>query len=124
MDALTLNVGNITNIASGFSIPKLLSNSVTKLQEWGGLLVILLGVVLIIWAVIQVVKAFLDQGRGQANWFSIVLMFLLGGAFMTGGWGFVEKLSSGGQATIEELGTGSAVYVSTVPADMETSFSR
>lgn len=112
MNALML-MADAGSASGGFSIGELLKNSTATLKGWGGGLIMLLGVVMIIAATWQIAKGLMDQGRGQTNWFIVILLFLVGGAFLAGGWGFADKISKGGKKTIEELGTGTptqAIY--------------
>lgn len=101
-----------------FSIGALLTNSTHTLQGWGGSFIILIGVVMIISAVWHIAKGLMDQGRGQTNWFMVVLLLIVGGAFTWGGFNFVSGLASGGKKTIEDLGKGTAqsiVYTMEAP---------
>lgn len=78
---------------------------------------------MLIAAVWQIAKGLMDQGRGQTNWFMVVLLFLVGGAFMYGGFNFAENMASGGKKTIEDLGKGvsqSIVYTMEAPTSSVT----
>ena len=98
-------------MAGDFSVGMLLQNGTTTIKTWGGYFIILLGVVMVIAAVWQIAKGLMNQGKGQTNWATVVLLFIIGGAFMVGGFGFAESISSGGRKTIEELGSGTTAAI-------------
>lgn len=93
-------------MTGGWDLGTFLKSATSTLKEWGGYFVILVGVVMLIAGVFQIAKGLISHGRTQVNWFVCFTLIILGGAFMTGGWGFISTISSGGQKTIEDLGTG------------------
>ena len=61
-----------------------LENATSTLQGWGGSLIILIGVIMVIASVYQIAKGLIQGGRGQTNWAIAILLLLIGGAFMAG----------------------------------------
>lgn len=79
-------------------------NLTTKATEWGGYFIIFLGVVLIIWATVLVVKGFISHGSGRpTNWLMIGAMFLVGGLLFASGWNGVKAFADMGKETLESL---------------------
>ena len=99
----------LTNmVLAGWDITTFLTNLATKLQSWGGLFFVLVGVVMIIWSIYKLAHGLMSQGRQDVNWFKILVAFLVGGALVaaggSGAWTFVSNIAKGGQTTINELG--------------------
>lgn len=89
-----------------WDIGTFLQNATKTIKQWGSYLIILIGVVLIIVAVWQIAKGLISHGKGQTNWAVAIIMLIIGGALMAGGFGLVSTIASGGGQTINELGAG------------------
>lgn len=104
-----MNFWNLAMAGGGFDVTTFLTKLVTQLQTWGGIIIVLIGVVMIIWSIWKLASGLLSQGRQDVNWFKIAIAFLVGGAFVvagTGGaWTFVQNIAAGGKKTIEDLGS-------------------
>jgi hypothetical protein len=101
---------------AAWDLTSFLENTKTQIQLWGGLILMLLGAVGLIWGGVLLIKKLManPQTAGQqSGWGTIALLILVGGAFGTGGWSLVSTIGSGGQQTIEDLG-GGTVIVQTV----------
>lgn len=88
----------------------------TNAESYGRLigagLVTLLGLIILIVAAVFIAKKFLGNGqRDDKSWLIIVVMLLVGGAFLVGGLGFITNIASGGQKTFEDLGTGGGGFI-------------
>lgn len=94
-------------MAGNWDLGNFLKNATTTLKGWGNLLIILLGVVMIIVGVVKLVKGLISQGRGQTNWVVVILLLVVGGALMVGGFTWVSGIAQGGKKTIDDLGSGS-----------------
>ena len=77
----------------GFDIGTFFSNFTTNLQTWGGYFIGFLGTVLLIYAIVKIVKAFVSHGRSQENWLMIAGMLLVGGWLAATGFKFADLLS-------------------------------
>lgn len=88
-----------------------LENANAYLQIAGGALLMLLGVACLIWGGVVCVKKLTAsaQAASQEHWSKIVVLILVGGAFMGGGWPLISKIGSGGEKTITELGGGTII---------------
>jgi uncharacterized membrane protein len=100
---------NIQNIFMSWDLGTFFSNLTSKAKEWGGYLLVLLGVVLLIAGIVQIVKAFMSHGRGQTNWLMVGGMILVGGFLCATGGGLaafnnVQKLANVGSGTLDALG--------------------
>ena len=101
---------------AGWDITSFLTNLATKLQTWGGLFFVLIGVVMIIWSIYKLAHGLMSQGRQDINWFKILVAFLVGGALVaaggSGAWQFVSDIAKGGKQTINELGGSGTILFS------------
>lgn len=103
----TLNVkamALLNQIFMAWDLGSFLQNATGTLKTWGGYFIVLIGVVMLIFGVFKAGKALMSKGQGQDNWAIIIILIILGGAFIAGGWTFVETISKGGKKTIEDLG--------------------
>lgn len=98
-------------IMAAWDIGTVLQNSTSTLKTWGNSLIILIGVVMVIAAVYQAAKALMSHGQAPVSWPKIIVLLILGGAFMAGGFIFVSGVAEGGKTTIEQLGEGGAVLM-------------
>ncbi|MBD5585202.1 MAG: hypothetical protein HDQ88_08970 [Clostridia bacterium] len=98
---------------TNWSIGNFLQNSITTLQEWGKWLIILIGVILIVWACVQIARGLISHGKTQISWPVNIIMLIMGGVFMIGGFSFMAGVASGGKQTLTELGgsTGTGVIM-------------
>lgn len=80
------------------------------LRTWGGYIIILLGVVMMIVGIWQICKGLIQHGKAQTNWAVAIILLIIGGALAsfggsaTGAWGWLEDLAGSGKDTIMELG--------------------
>lgn len=90
----------------GFDLGQFFKNLMEKGKEWGAWFIGFLGVILVIWGIVNVVKAFISQGRGQTNWLLTIGMILVGGFLIgiAGAWDNLQKFLDMGTATINDLG--------------------
>ena len=92
---------------SGWSVQNFLDNTNSTLRTWGGVIVSIIGVVMVIVAIFNIGKGLMGGGRGQVNWVLNIILFLVGGALaFGGGWSLVQDVSKGGSDTLNQLGTG------------------
>lgn len=100
----------VSNTVMGWSIDNFLNSTLTTIQKWGGILLVILGAIMIIWSGVQIAKNYLSHGKTQANWGMIIVMLIIGGAMFAGGiasasgLGILGTVSSGSVETIEQLG--------------------
>lgn len=97
---------------SGWSVQNFLTNTNSTLRAWGGIIVSIIGVVMVIVAIFNIGKGLMGGGRGQVNWVLNIILFLVGGALaFGGGWTLVQDVSKGGSDTLNQLGTGGGTYI-------------
>lgn len=94
-----------------WDIGTFLQNATKTIKQWGSYLIILIGVVLIIVSIWQIAKGLISHGKGQTNWAVAIIMLIIGGALMAGGFGLVSTIASGGGQTINELGAGTGTWL-------------
>lgn len=94
----------VANILLDWDIGSFLQNAKDRLVEWGGYLIALIGVVLIIVAIYQIAKKFIAPNSAPGGWAAPIIMLLIGGALFAGGWTLVSNIAKGGKKTIEDLG--------------------
>ncbi len=101
--------------SAAWDLTSFLLNAKSQIQLWGGLLLMLLGAVGLVWGGVLLIKKLManPQSGQQQGWGTIALLILVGGALGTGGWSLISTVGSGGQQTITDLG-GGTVIVQTV----------
>ncbi len=104
--------------SSNWDISTFLTNLTTQLKSWGGLVIMLLGVVMVVVAIWKVATGLMSHGKGQPpNWLLIAILFLLGGAFVVAGasgmeaFNWVAGIAGGGKQTIIGLGNGGTTTI-------------
>lgn len=100
--------------ADSWDVGTFLENATKTIKEWGNLLLILLGAVMLIWAGVLLFKKLTatPQTEGQqAGWGKIALLILVGGALMAVGFTIMSQLGSGGKDSIIDLGNGSGTIL-------------
>ena len=97
--------------ANGWKINNVLNNTTNNLRSWGGLVMVIVGVVMCIVGIFKIAQALISHGKTQANWVINIMLILVGALFCIGG-AFFDKLTSSGndsvggalQSEIESLG--------------------
>lgn len=98
-----------------FDITAFGQNLYTMLTQWGNILIIIIGVVMMIVAIWQIAKGLIQHGKAQVSWAVAIALLIIGGAlasFGVGGiadndtsaWDWFMGIAEGGKNTIEELG--------------------
>ena len=95
---------NVPAEQTNWSIGNFLQNAITTLQDWGKWLIILIGVILIVWSCVQIARGLISHGKTQISWPVNIIMLIMGGVFMIGGFSFMAGVASGGKQTLQELG--------------------
>lgn len=100
-------------ILMAWDLTSFLTNFGNALEKWGGIIVFIIGVAMVIASVYFIMKGLLSHGRGQTSWVTTILLLLIGGAFMAGGitagggWSLLTNIANGSKQTIEDMGNGS-----------------
>ncbi|MGW2984303.1 hypothetical protein [Streptomyces goshikiensis] len=98
--------------SAAWDLTSFLQNSKSQIQLWGGLLLMVLGTVGLVWGGLLLVKKLMASPQSAGNqqgWGTIALLILVGGALGTGGWSLISTIGSGGQQTITDLGGGTVI---------------
>lgn len=105
---------NLLSMPMAWDLGSFLQNATSTLKTWGGYLIILIGVVMVVWSVVMIARGLISHGKTQVSWPVTIILLILGGAFMVGGFSFVSNIASGGKQTIEDLGNGTILMLSTL----------
>ncbi|MFD4574228.1 hypothetical protein ACFWNK_19700 [Streptomyces sp. NPDC058417] len=98
--------------SAAWDLTSFLQNAKSQIQLWGGLLLMLMGAVALVWGGVLLVKKLMANPQSasqQQSWFTVALLILVGGAIGTGGWSLISTVGSGGQQTITDLGGGTVI---------------
>lgn len=105
--AAAASLGDLSPAA--WDVGTFLSNATKVIQRWGGLLIMLIGTAMLIWAAVKVGQKLMagPQSQGQqTGWGGILLLVIVGGGLAGGGWSLMNTLGSGGKKSILDLGNG------------------
>lgn len=80
-----------------------LANATDTIQGWGGLFLILIGVVMIIVAGYKIATGLMSDNK-QVSWVKVVVLLIAGGVLAFGGYTIISDMASLGKNTIEQLG--------------------
>lgn len=105
---------NLLSMPMAWDLGSFLQNATSTLKTWGGYLIVLIGVVMVVWSVVMIARGLISHGKTQVSWPVAIILLILGGAFMVGGFSFVADIASGGKQTIDELGNGTILMLSTL----------
>lgn len=105
---------NLLSMTMTWDLGSFLKNATSTLEKWGGYLICLIGVVMVVWSVVMIARGLISHGKTQVSWAVAIILLILGGAFMVGGFSFVSEIASGGKKTIEDLGNGTILMLSTL----------
>lgn len=94
---------------ANWDIGNFLQNAQDAVKKWGGYVVVLFGLIMILVAAIQIGKGLMSHGKAQTNWMIVIVLLIVGGAFSVGGWNLVSGIAEGGKKTIEDLGVGGTI---------------
>lgn len=93
--------------SNGWTLENFLNNAFSKLKGWGGILVTIIGVVMLVAGIYQVAKGLISHGKTQVSWPIAIILILLGAALAFAGvWGLMSDIGTGTRGTIEALGEG------------------
>lgn len=114
--------GNVSYVAQGgtgwdgadqyttgesWDLQSFLENSTDYLMIIGGSLLALVGGAAVIWGFVNVMrKLFGGQSGQQIQWFTTILLIIVGGAFLVGGITLALNFASGAGDTVTGFGTG------------------
>lgn len=74
--------------------------------SWGGTILVIIGVALIIAGVYRIAKGLMSGGRAQVNWLACLLCLAIGGALVFSN--FVRDVGEGANTTLYNMGSGQA----------------
>lgn len=84
---------------STWSVNNLLDNLTEKLRGWGGALMLIIGVVMVIFGIFKIAQGMISHGKTQVNWVLNILLIVVGALFCVGGT-FFSKLTSSANDSI------------------------
>lgn len=81
------------------TIAEILKNVRNSLGIWGGIIISILGAAAIIVAAYMIVKGLMSHGKGQpTNWLIVIGLIVIGGLFITIGFGGFASITQTGDA--------------------------
>lgn len=101
-----------TSLVPGFGdVGNLLDNGAALIQDWGGLFLILMGTVAIVWAGWLALQKLMSSEGNRTSWIKIIVLLILGGALAVGGFNVVSDFGQSGSDTIDKLSTGVMLFL-------------
>lgn len=95
-----------------WDLTSFLTNAYKQVGEWGKLLLMLLGIILIVVSGIKIWRNFTSESaQRQPRWGMTICGLFVGGALsISSGWRLLNDIAQGGQKTIQDLGGGAIVF--------------
>lgn len=95
-----------------WDLTSFLTNAYKQVGEWGKLLLMLLGIILIVVSGVKIWRNFTSESaQRQPRWGMTICGLLVGGALsISSGWTLLNDIAQGGQKTIQDLGGGAIVF--------------
>ena len=95
-----------------WDLTSFLNNAYKQIGEWGKLLLMLLGIILIVVSGVKIWRNFTSESaQRQPHWGTTIAGLLVGGALsVSTGWTLLNDIAQGGQKTIQDLGGGAIVF--------------
>lgn len=90
---------------ASWDVLSFLDNAKEYLQLAGGGLIALMGTAGVVWGAVLLIKKLMASQQDQTSWVKIIGLIIIGGALAVGGWAFIFNIASGGQTTINDLGS-------------------
>lgn len=91
---------------AGWDLVSFFENAREYIGLAGGGLLSLIGTAGVVWGGVLLIKKLMAGQQNQDNWFKIILLIIVGGALMVGGFALISTIASGGEQTIKDLGEG------------------
>lgn len=88
-----------------WSLDKFVENSKGKLAQWGGAIIVLLGMIMMIVGAVKIGKGLMSHGQGQqTNWVINILLVVAGGLFTVFGFNLFRNFGQMAAQDLNELG--------------------
>ena len=84
----------MNNLLLDWSVENVLSNVKGKLVQWGALIMMIVGVVMIIVAIFKIAQGLMSHGKTQVNWVINILLIIIGAIFCAGSAFFTNTLTA------------------------------
>lgn len=95
----------ITPVLMDWNVESILTEAKKKIESWGKILVVVIGLIMVIAGIIQVAQGLISHGKAQTNWPVAIGLIVIGGALAFGtGWSFVKNVAGGLGKEAEGLG--------------------
>lgn len=96
-------------IPAQWDVESFLTNAKDYVELIGAAFLMLLGTVAVIYGGYLLIKKLMAGQQNQDSWVKIVMLIIIGGALMTGGFVLIQNIGQGGETTIRDLGEGFAL---------------
>lgn len=104
--ALSGDSGNEHADKSKWNLEQFAENAKEKIAQWGGLIIILLGLLMMVVGAVKIGKGLMTHGQGQpTNWVINILLVVAGGCFAVFGFNLFRNFGEMAAQDLEQLGT-------------------
>ena len=104
--ALSGDSGNEHADKSKWDLEQFAENAKEKIAQWGGLIIILLGLLMMVVGAVKIGKGLMTHGQGQpTNWVINILLVVAGGCFAVFGFNLFRNFGEMAAQDLEQLGT-------------------
>ncbi len=85
MGGLVYSMGYISNLISGFE---------GNMWTWVGSIAVIAGLIMMIAGIVKIAKGLMSHGQGQVNWVVNILLLVVGGIMVFGGFGAISGFAN------------------------------
>ena len=104
-DSLTKKSEHATASGSGYGdVGTMLQNGGQNIEYWASIVVVILGVIALLVAAYMLVTGLISHGKKQTSWVVVILLFVIGGVLMIGGWQVLVNVGGAANSTIQSWG--------------------
>lgn len=94
---------NLLTHPMAWDLSTFLQNAKTQFQTWGGYLLAVLGILMIIVGLYKLGTGLMSD-RKEVEWVKVITLLLIGGVLAVSGVNVITNIADGGSATIKDLG--------------------
>lgn len=90
-------------------IGSLLNGGGASIEYWASIVVVILGVIALLVGAYMLVSGLISHGKKQTSWVVVILLFVVGGVLLIGGWDTLVNVAGAANSSISSWSNGSFI---------------